>query len=234
MQNYPDHPFVVAQAPADQRAAFIRSTYQNLAGAIFFFIALEAVFIGSSWAPALVDTMVGGRFSWFIVIGAFMAVSWVADKWARSDVSQGMQYLGLGLFVVAEAFVFLPLLFIAANFSSPDVIPMAAIITGLLFAGLTATAFITRQDFSFLRGALTIGGFVALGVVIAGLLFGFQLGLFFSGAMVLFAGGSILYTTSNIIHHYRTDQPVAAALALFSGVMLLFWYVLRILMSARR
>lgn len=66
------------------------------------------------------------------------------------------------------------------------------------------------------------------------IVFGFSLGLVFSAAMVLFAAGSILYTTSNIIHHYRTDQHVGAALALFSGVMLLFWYILRILMSARR
>ena len=234
MSRYTDNPFVVAEAPADQRAAFIRSTYLNLAGAIFFFIALEAVFLGSSWAPAVVRTMTGGQYSWLIVLGSFMAVSWIADKWARSATSPGMQYLGLGLFVVAEAFIFLPLLYIAANFSSPSVIPTAGIITGLLFAGLTATAFMTRKDFSFLRGILTIGGFVAMGVIIAGMIFGFELGLFFSAIMVLFAGGSILYTTSNIIHHYRTDQPVAAALALFSGVMLLFWYVLRILMSARR
>ncbi|WP_221030365.1 Bax inhibitor-1/YccA family protein [Actomonas aquatica] len=234
MQSQPGNPFVVAQAPAEQRAAFIRETYFTLAGAIFAFVALEAVFIGSSWAPDVVRLMTGGQYSWLIVLGAFMGVSWLADAWARSNVSQALQYVGLGLFVAAEAFLFLPLLYIASNFSSPDVIPMAAIITGLLFAGLTATAFMTRKDFSFMRGILAIGGFVALGVIVCSMLFGFQLGLLFSAVMVLFAGGSILYTTSNIIHHYRTDQPVAAALALFSSVMLLFWYVLRILMAARR
>ncbi len=233
MQSHPGNPFVVAQAPADQRADFIRKTYLNLAVAILAFVGLESYFLHASWAPGLVQTMLGGQFSWLIVLGSFMLVSWVADNWAKSATSPAMQYLGLGLFVVAEAFVFLPLMFIAAYHSSPDVIPMAAIITGLLFAGLTATAFITRKDFSFLRGILTMGGFVALGIIIAGMIFGFELGLFFSGAMVLFAAGSILYTTSNIIHHYRTDQPVAAALALFSGVMLMLWYVLRILMSRR-
>lgn len=49
--------------------------------------------------------------------------------------------------------------------------------------------------------------------------------------MVLFAAGSILYTTSNILHHYRADQHVAAALSLFAGVALLFWYVLQVVMS---
>jgi FtsH-binding integral membrane protein len=178
--------------------------------------------------------MIGGQFAWLIVLGAFMAVSWIADNWARSNASQGKQYLGLGLFVVAEALIFLPLLFIARYYSSPDVIPMAGIITGLLFAGLTATAFITRKDFSFMRGILTVGGFIAMGVIVCSILFGFNLGLLFSSIMVLFAGGSILYTTSNIIHYYRTDQYVAASLSLFSGVMLLLWYVLRIVMAARR
>ena len=49
--------------------------------------------------------------------------------------------------------------------------------------------------------------------------------------MVVFACGYILYYTSNILHHYRTDQYVAAALALFASVALLFWYVLQIFMS---
>jgi FtsH-binding integral membrane protein len=235
MQSQSGNPFVVAaNAPAIARAEFIRRTYAHLAGAILAFILIEAYFLSASWAPNLVNLMIGGQFSWLIVLGSFMAVSWIADSWARSNASQGKQYLGLGLFVVAEAFIFLPLLFIARHYSSPDVIPMAGIITGLLFAGLTATAFITRKDFSFMRGILTVGGFIALGVIVCSIVFGFNLGLLFSSVMVLFAGGSILYTTSNIIHHYRTDQYVAASLSLFSGVMLLLWYVLRILMAARR
>lgn len=157
--------------------------------------------------------------------------SFVADKWARSDTSPPVQYLGLSLFIVAEAIIFLPLLFIAVNFTSPDVIINAGIITALLFAGLTATVFITRKDFSFLKGALTIGFFVAIGVIVASILAGFSLGLLFSAVMVLFAAGSILHTTSNILHHYRPDQHVAASLALFAGVALLFWYVLQVVMS---
>ena len=228
------NPFVVASdAEAVDRARFIRRTYFHLAAAILAFVALECVLLNVPGVENLVGLMVGG-YGWLITLGAFIGVSWVADKWARSDAGPAMQYLGLGLYVVAESVIFLPLLFIAAYRSSPEVIPMAGIITGLLFAGLTCTAFITRKDFSFLGGILMIGGFVAMGIIICSILFGFNLGLLFSGVMVLFAGGSILYTTSNIIHHYRTDQPVAAALALFSGVMLLLWYVLRFVMGSRR
>ena len=234
MSLYAQNPFVTAaEADAAARAAFIRRTYAHLAGAIAAFVGLEYVLLNSALGAQLVNLMLGGRSSWLIVLLAFMGVSWLADKWARSDASPGMQYLGLGLYTVAQAVIFLPLLVIAMVKSTPEVIPMAGIITGLLFAGLTATVFITRKDFSFMRGILAVGGFVALGVVICSLLFGFNLGLIFSGAMVLFAAGSILYTTSNVLLHYRTDQHVAAALALFSGIMLLLWYVLRILSSRR-
>ena len=100
-----------------------------------------------------------------------------------------------------------------------------------LFAGLTFVAFTSKKDFSFLGGVLKIGSFVAIGLIVASLLMGFNLGIWFSGAMVLFAGVSILYQTSNIIHNYRPDQHVAASLGLFASVALLFWYVLQILLS---
>jgi FtsH-binding integral membrane protein len=51
--------------------------------------------------------------------------------------------------------------------------------------------------------------------------------------MVAFAGGAILYDTSNILHRYNTNQHVAAALSLFASVALLFWYILRITSSRR-
>jgi hypothetical protein len=145
-----------------------------------------------------------------------------------------MQYAGLGIYVVAEAIIFLPLLLIAAHpqfLNQPQIIGQAAIITGALFGGLTLIAFTTKKDFSFLGGILKMGFFVAMGLIVASIFMGFNLGLLFSGAMILLASISILYSTSNIIHHYGTTQYVAAALGLFASVALLFWYVLRILMA---
>jgi FtsH-binding integral membrane protein len=219
-----------AYAGASVRSEFIRRTYNHLALAVLGFIVVEALLLQWSGAQALVRAMTGG-FSWLIVLAAFMGVSWLAETWASSGASPQMQYAGLALFVIAEAVIFLPLLYIAANFSSPNVIPTAGIVTALLFGGLTFIAFTTRQDFSFLGGVLSIGGFVALGIIIASMLFGFNLGVLFAGLMVAYAGVAILYNTSNIMHHYRPDQHVAASLALFASVALLFWYVLRIVMS---
>jgi FtsH-binding integral membrane protein len=223
------NPYVVAAAQPAERATFIRKTYFHLIGAIAAFIGVEYYFLHAEWARNLAISMV--NTSWLLVLGLFMVASWVANKWALSDASRGKQYLGLGLFIFAEAFIFLPLLLIAITQGQGDAIPKAVIVTGFLFLGLTATAFLTKMDFSFLRGFLTIGGFVALGVIVSGVIFGFSLGTWFSAAMVLFAGASVLYTTSQMIHQYRTDQYVAASLSLFAGIALMFWYVLRLFMS---
>jgi FtsH-binding integral membrane protein len=224
----------VADALPGERAAFIRRTYAHLAGAVLLFIAFETYLVVSGAGLWMAQTMLGGRFSWFIVLAAFMGVSWLANWWANSQTSRPLQYMGLFLYVVAETIIFLPLLFLAAIRSGGgEIIIQAGIITAGLFAGLTAVAFLTRKDFSFLGPILAVGGFVALGFIAASLLFGFTLGNLFAFVMVLFAGGAILYDTSNILHRYRTDQHVAASLSLFASVALLFWYVLRIFMSSR-
>ena len=165
-----------------------------------------------------------------LLVGAFVGVRWIAESWAKSNTSSGMQYAGLSLYVVAEGVIFLPILWFAQT-KFPDAISVAAAITLLIFAGLTAIVFITGADFSFLRSVLMLGGLVAFGLVICSMIFGFTLGLAFTVAMIALASGYILYDTSNVLHHYRIGQHVGASLALFASVALLFWYVLRLIMS---
>ncbi|MBN2293044.1 MAG: US12 family protein [Pirellulales bacterium] len=236
--SYAENPYqapqytFAAQAAESERADFITKTYTHLAGAIALFVVLEAVILNTPGVERLVATMIGGRFSWLIVLGLFMVVSWIANSWATSAVSLSTQYMGLGLYVVAEAIIFTPLLFIA-NIIDPAIIPTAGAATLLLFGVLTAVVFITRKDFSFMRSALMFGGFAAMGLIVVAILTGFTLGPIFTVAMIALACGYILYDTSNVLHHYRIGQHVAAALALFAAVALLFWYILRLFMAAR-
>lgn len=226
--------YSVADALPEERASFIRKTYMHLAGAVLIFTLMEAYLISSGAGLAIVETMLGGRWSWLIVLAAFMGISMLAQWWANSQTSRALQYAGLGLFIVAEAIIFLPLLFMAAiRSNSFEIFAQAGITTLGLFLGLTAVVFLTKKDFSFLGPVLMIGGFVALGFICSGIIFGFGLGNIFSFVMVAFAGGAILYDTSNILHKYRTDQHVAASLSLFASVALLFWYILRIFMGSR-
>ncbi len=233
--SYADNPyrstFTLAElAPAHERADFIRKTYAHLGGAVFAFTAIEAALIKSGLGDQMLAALGQTRYGWLIVIGAFMFVSYIAERWARSTVSSATQYMGLALYVAAEAVIFLPLLTYAEGFDKL-VIPTAGLATVTVFAGLTAVVFLTGKDFSFLRTALWLGGFIALGFGICACLFGFSLGLVFSVAMVALASGYILYDTSNVLHHYRIGQHVAAALALFASVALLFYYIVRIVLS---
>ena len=216
-----------ADAAAAERGAFIRRTYAHLLTAVLIFCGIEGLFLTIDPLRNALLTLIGGN--WWIALIAFMAASWVAQRWASSDSSStGKQYLGLALYVVAEALIFVPLLSYASVLD-PGIIPMAGLITAMIFGGLTAAVMVSGADFSFLRGALSIGIFASLGLIVAGLLFGFSLGLWFSVGMIVLMSGYILYDTSNILHHYRTTQHVAASLALFASVATLFFYVVRLL-----
>jgi FtsH-binding integral membrane protein len=231
---YRDFGMVAAQAPATERATFIRRTYAHLLGAVLAFIGIEVALFQTGAADRLFELMRGnGNMGMLAVFAGFMLVTWIANSWARSSTNPALQYAGLSLYVVAEALLFAPLLYIANAYGQPDVIPTSGIIPGIIFIGLTAVVFVSGADFSFMRGALAAAGLAALGVIICSMIFGFELGIFFTGAMILFASGYILYDTSNVLHHYRVDQHVAASLALFASVALLFWYVLRLLMDRR-
>lgn len=229
------NPYVVAAQPVDARAAFIRKTYAHLAGAIAAFALIETLLLSIPGIESTVFGLLGtSSYSWLIVLGVFMAISWIADKWARSATSLAMQYIGLGIGVLAWSMIFVPILLIAKLYSGDSTIILkAAGVTGLLFAALTVIAFTTRKDFSFLGGILKIGGLLALGAIVVSIAFPsfITLGFWFSLAMVVFAAGCILYDTSNIIHHYNTNQYVSASLALFASVALMFWYILRLFMS---
>jgi FtsH-binding integral membrane protein len=227
-----DYSPIAAHASDRARAAFIRRTYGHLAGAILAFVALETVLLNLPNIKEIVIAMIGSRVSWLLVLLAFMGAGWLAQSLAESDTSPAVQYFGLALYVVAEAVIFIPLLYIATMFYK-DAIETAGILTLAVFAGLTITVFITRRDFSFLRPILAIGSMLALGVIIASLVLGgFNLGIFFCFAMVALLSGYVLYYTSNVLHHYRTDRHVAASLALFSCIATMFWYILQIVMYA--
>ena len=225
-------PELAAFAEETARAAFIRRTYTHLFVAILAFAAIEFVVftvVPDATLARLVQNVSG--MMWLAVLGGFMMISWFARSFAESSRSLSTQYLGLGLYVLAEALIFVPLLFIADVFCGGQVIVSAAAITLMMFGGLTFVVFFTGADFSYLRMYLFWGGILALGAIVCGILFGWNLGVGFSIVMIALASGYILYDTSNILHHYRTDQYVAASLALFASVAVLFYYVLRLLIA---
>ncbi len=230
----------VATLGVSDRVSFLRKTYAHLGIALISFAMIaggmmrcvpEISWGFSKWALT-------GRWTWLLVLGMFMLVGHVAERLARSDTSRALQYVGLGIAVAAQGLLLQPLLWVLmmkfAGASTVAILTQAIVITLAIFVGLTLTVFLTKKDFSFLRGALVVASFGALGVIIASIAFGFSLGAVFAGAMILLMAGYILYQTSLVMAQFSPTGHVAASLMLFSTVATLFWYVLQLLMSLRR
>jgi FtsH-binding integral membrane protein len=215
----------------EQKAVFYRKTYSHLAGALLAFIVVEYFLLQ---VPFIVELTVRATqgFWWLLMIGGFAFITNYAERMALSNTYEpNKQYIAMFIYILAEAIIFVPLIFIVMYYAKDGGINMlsqAFILTAALFSGITAVAFLSKRDFSFLRGVLTISTFVALGLIVAGMIFGFNLGLWFSAGMVVIAAISILYQTSQMIHKYQENQYVAASLGLLGSFLLLFWYILSI------
>jgi FtsH-binding integral membrane protein len=236
-----------ATAGVSNRLRFIRLTYLHLFLAICAFAGCEYAlfkvpFLVEHVSAKLVEFALGGRANWGVVLGVFTAVSMGTHWLAHHTKSKGLHYIGLALYVVAEALIFVPLLAIvqwytadimAKGGGNPNIVRDAAFITLGVFGALTASVFVTKKDFSFLRTALFLAGAAAMGLIVLSLVFGFNLGIVFAIAMVILAAGQILYETSQVMAHYDPEEYVGASLSLFSSVALMFWYVIQILMKMR-
>jgi FtsH-binding integral membrane protein len=230
MATFPSSNSAFPSSGVDSRAQFITRTYTHVVGGILGFILVELGLFESGLADQIAHFMFG--VNWFLILGAFMLVGWLATRTAQTSSSLGMQYFSYAAYVVAEALIFVPLLYLADR-KAPGAIDSATLITALGAGGLMVVAHRTRKDFSFLRAILMWGGVVALLTMVGGAVFGFQLGTWFSVAMIGFAGAAVLYDTSNIIQHYPEDRYVSAAMQLFASIALMFWYVLRLVMGSR-
>lgn len=227
----PQNKVILAQATDADRVAFYKKTYSHVAGGVLAFIIFEYFLLQSAAIVEFALSMLQG-WRWLLMLGGFMLATNYAESTVMKTTNKNVQYMGYALYIFAEAFIFVPLIYIALSYTqSFDMLNQAAIVTLSLFTGISAIVFITKKDFSFLRAGLTVGFFIALGLILAGVLFGFDLGLWFSVGMCVLAAGSILYQTSNLVHKYGTEDYIPAALGLFASLMLLFWYVLQIFLS---
>ena len=221
---------VVASLPGEARAGFIRRTYAHVAGALALLAVVEAVLLKAGAGEVLLGFLGAGTMNYLIYLGLFIGASVVADNWAHSEKSREMQYVGLGVYIFVQAVILAPAMHLASVYA-PNAIVDAGVATAALVTGLSYVCFTTRKDFSFLGPIIAIASIVAIGLCIAGAIFGFDLGIVFAGAIVLLAGASVLYSTSNILHHYQEHQHVGAALGLFASVALMFRFMLQIFMS---
>lgn len=239
MNSYTSNPFTVASASPADRASFYRRTYGLVAASCAAFGLILAGLLSSPLADTLTALFFGnGMFGWILVLAALWAVSMFANRLAFGGASQTTQLAGLGIYVVAEAVIFTPLLNVCIHMfgtgvALQDIVAPAALSTFLLAGGLTATVFMTKTDFSFLRAFVSVGFFVVLAAILVFALAGINPGTWFIIAMIGFMAAVILYYTWTVKEQFSPDQHVGAALVIFSGIATLFWYMIQLFLSRR-
>lgn len=235
------NPFIVSEAPASDRVAFFKRTYLHVAGAFAAFGALLYAFFVTDVARSIMQgfgSIMGsmGGFGILVVMLMFWGGTYVAQKMAENRASRPSQYLGLGLYVVLEAIIFVPLIVMVAiktNGNPGEILIPACAVTAALVVGLTVAVFTMGIDFSFLRVAIVIGSICALGIILVAAFTDSQLGNWFSIIMILLMATVILYQTQVIKDSCETDQHVLAAFILFSAFVTLLFYVIRLFAGRR-
>jgi FtsH-binding integral membrane protein len=237
MEGMESNPFIVADAPASDRAAFFRRTYGLVAASFAAFgLALFGLFVTGVARSFMMS--ISGLGSWGLlgVMVLFWIGTTVAQSLAFNRASRASQYAGLGLYVVLQAVIFVPLIYYTAAVTKGnpgEILVPACLATAALVAALTAVVFMTGLDFTFLRVAIIIGSICALGIVVVSLFAGWTLGTWFSVAMIVLMATVILYQTNVIKDTLETDQHVAAAFILFSSFVTLLFYVIRLFAGRR-
>ena len=231
-----DTPIPVAKIDHEARAAFYKKTYTHVALAFLAFVLVEALVFST---PALVNGIMSiFMINKWMIIGVMIAFSFAAgyvERMAYTATDKKNQYIALGLYVLLEAFIFVPLIGIAfltgGTGTIENILLPGVIITVALFAGLVLTVFITGKDFSFLKAAVGMGMMIMIGIAVIGMIFGFNIGSWFSIGMIVLMAGAILYQTSQVAYAYHKEQYVAASVAIFASFMTLLFYVIRLLSS---
>lgn len=221
-------PPVITQGE-EARITFMTKVYQHIGLAIAAFMGFEFLLFTSGIAEWFYDSVFTSGGGWLLILGLFMVGSWLATQ-ATMDLSNpGRQYAGLFGTAGLYSLLFAPFLYYVFNVQdAASDVWAAAVITGIGFVGLSAVAWVTRRDLSFIRPLIMWGGVAALVLIVGAVLFGFNLGTWFSVAMIGLAGAAILYTTQQALRTYPEQAYVAAAVQLFASIMTMFWYVLRI------
>jgi FtsH-binding integral membrane protein len=219
-----------AESDGTARRSFITATYVNLLLGVIAFVIANYLLIASG-AAAVITRFFYGNI-WVSVVAAlvFGFITTFFLSFTASNSNKGIQYLGLFAFAGLEALFVVPVIFIASTYNAALLMPAAAFTLGF-FLLMTGIVYYTGIDFNFLRSFLMFGGIASLVILLVSLLTGFNLGIFFTGFLILLSCGYILYDTSNILNNYPTDQPVAAATALLGSIVMLFVNILQFLMQ---
>jgi FtsH-binding integral membrane protein len=216
----------VVDLDAEYKLEFYKKVYIHLATYICIFALLSKLLFDLGFGYAFLEILGESRFFWLAIIGGFWISSRISDHFSRKLIPN-LSYLGPSIAIVAEAIIFAPL-FAYADYSHEGVIENAVFASILIISSLIIAVHVLKTNFEPLGLFLKIGSVIAIGFIIASVIFDFNLGLAFSWVMLALATGYILYDTSQIIKVYRPDEYILASTRLLGSALFFFYYALRI------
>jgi len=198
---------------SDDAMKVLRNTYMLL-GMTLAFSALTAFLNMNGTHPGFLITIVG-------YIGLLFATYKLKNSpWGIVTTFALTGFMGYTLGPIIGAFV-------AAGASS--IVAQALTLTAVAFVGLSATAIITKKDFSFMSSFLTAGAFVLIGAMLLSFLMESSvLHLAVSAGFTIVASIMILFETSQIIKGGERNY-VIATVGLYVSIYNLFVSLLHLL-----
>jgi len=209
------------------KAAFIRKVYTILSMQLLLTVAGSATFMFVESAHDFALSSKGVFYTaLFLPFGVLFALMCYKDK-------HPINMFLLAVFTACEAYTVGVVCAIYQEQGYGIIVLQALLLTAAIFISLTTYVFVTKKDFSWMGGALSMGLMCLLMWSLLNMLFPMTFGGFghsifaFLGA-ILFSG-YILYDTSVIMHHMGPDDYIMAAVSLYLDIINLFLYLLEIL-----
>lgn len=225
----------------EQKAKMAKQTYAFLS--ISLVMAVLGGFLASSPSSPLslpILNLFGTWLGWILVFVVINAVPYLA-LWA-SKRSKPLAVFALAVDGFLSGLALGPLLEHATSLINtkrwageeiPNLVLLAAGITGAIFVAITGYIFLARKRFSAPRGLL-VGLFASL---IAAIAINFLIGSAFSGLGLAISIGigllgtlMLIYATSDVLFDPNLSNPIQGALMLFAALFNIFVAVLRILL----
>jgi uncharacterized protein len=208
------------------KKTFLIRTYSHLMLCVAIFAACLYFMVTSKVVLSAIIGIYSIPFAPFIILAGIIGLSF-ATTFLVNSASKPLQYAGLVLYPIMEAFLFVPMILSFLGKGAIASLVNASWLTVVVFGILSAVVFVTKPDLGFLSKFLMFASIGSIVCIVLALIFGFTLGTWFTVAMIALAAGYILYETSEIMNTNDTENYVGAGLALFASVAMLFFYILR-------
>ncbi|MFT7580372.1 MAG: modulator of FtsH protease [Myxococcota bacterium] len=226
-----ENPLAVNRSVAE-RLAFIRKVYGWMFAGIAMTVIGTALSVKMGWAQSLAFS---GIFVHILLMVAWIGSAYMVQKVRHVQTWNVVAFAGYALFTgfVISDIVFVAMLVATNNGAAAGTyVIQAMVLTLIAFGSLSAYAFFTKRDFSFLRGMLTVGLIVMLVAIVASFFIqSSALHLIISIFGVLLFAGYTLYDTQKVLRTYPDGEHVAGAMTLFLDFVLMFVYILNLILS---